>query len=64
MATRDSLNEGRWQRYVASAYLRRIMSDTADFNPGKGSRIYRRYGYTIDAVRMLTDRSGAAVRRS
>ncbi len=62
MAERDFQNEGRWQRYVASAYLRRIMSDTVDFNPGKGSRIYRRYGYTIDAVRRLNDRSCVAMR--
>jgi hypothetical protein len=44
-----------WRDYVASAYLRRITNDTRDYNPGKGGRIYRRYGYTIDAVGTLAE---------
>jgi hypothetical protein len=44
-----------WRDYVASAYLRRITSDTRDYNPGKGGRIYRRYDYTIDAVGALAE---------
>ncbi len=35
----------RWRDYVASAYLRRIMGGSRDFNPGKGGRIYRRYDH-------------------
>jgi hypothetical protein len=63
MATKDFEQTGRWPHYVASAYLRRIMIDTGDFNPGKGSRIYRRYGYTIDAVRSLNERSYGIMRQ-
>jgi hypothetical protein len=56
MVTTVFKQTARWPQYVASAYLRRIRSNTTDFNPGKGSRIYRRYAYTIDAVRNLNEK--------
>jgi hypothetical protein len=53
MAQSENRSNSRWRDYVASAYLRRIMGGSRDFNPGKGGRIYRRYDYTIEAVGIL-----------
>ncbi len=53
MAQSEKRSTARWRDYVASAYLRRIMGGSRDFNPGKGGRIYRRYDYTIEAVGIL-----------
>jgi hypothetical protein len=55
MATSVHTSHARWRDYVASAYLQRISSDTRDYNPGKGGRIYRRYDYTIEAVGILAE---------
>jgi hypothetical protein len=55
MAPSSNTTADRWRDYVASAYLRRIMNDTRDFDPAKGGRIYRRYDYTIDAVGILSE---------
>jgi predicted transcriptional regulator len=35
---------------AASAYVRRAMSDSADYQPAKASRIYERFGLMIEAV--------------
>jgi hypothetical protein len=55
MASSALENGNRWPYYVASAFLRRIRPNTADYNPCKGDRIYRRYEYTIDLVGRLTE---------
>lgn len=51
MASETSIS--KWESYVASAYLRRVSTDSSQYHPGKGSKIYRRYTNTIDAVMKL-----------
>jgi len=51
MASETSIS--KWESYVAAAYLQRVSRDSGQYHPGKGSKIYRRYSFTIDAVMKL-----------